>query len=124
LPTQEITRILSSTNLSTTSTLVNNSQEQIIFPTKQITQLLNKIEVDQKTITEELKELAREFIRTNQANPKDKTIIKSLKQELKNQGFSRNQIEKIIIICEEMIESKEEQEKTLVQQVEVLTIKE
>jgi molecular chaperone DnaK (HSP70) len=129
LPTQEITRVLQTTNLSTYSTLVNQSSTTLVLATKQIAQLLQdpteqqqaldleikKLEKETgKSFTEEQKELIKKFTNASQEATKDKDneeakndveeLEDELKKELKKTNFSREDVKKVIHHCERLIE--------------------
>ena len=119
-----------------------NSKEinEKFYNTKQIVQLfqnpakqqealeleIEKLEKEIKqTFTEEQKELVKEFVQVkkklidDEENEELMNYIKKMKQEMKEKGFSRENIEKIISYCERLVKSVHQLEEELQVQVEV-----
>jgi serine/threonine protein kinase/Leucine-rich repeat (LRR) protein len=83
-----------------------------LLPTKEVTKLLKKLEID-LTLDEELKELAREFVRTNKkmlkGDKEAKNKIQELEKKLEAKGLSEEKIEAIIRESEADLDRQEKE---------------
>ncbi|WNE40705.1 MAG: Serine/threonine-protein kinase PknD [Mycoplasmataceae bacterium] len=132
LPTQRIIQIIQTNNLSTSSTLFSQSSNTIILPTKQIAQLaqdqnqqqqslileIKKMEQEiGKSLTKEQKELVSGYIKNQkkyQENKKDKETkkeIEKVEEQLEQENFTNEEIEKIISYCKRFVKSEQKLEK-------------